>query len=156
MKNNKNLNDELDMLLSKTSLPSDYEIKKDTVYQKRVELANKNASKAGKQSRIKKKGIFGLSKEEVIKNASIAGKIRGKIIGRANVESGHWAKCHELAKEACYIPILQCDKKTGKIIKEWKGTQIAADSLNINNKAINNNLKGLSKSCGGYVWKYKK
>lgn len=61
----------------------------------------------------------------------------------------------ELAKEACYIPVLQCDKKTGEVIKEWKGSKVAAIELNIRDTAINNNLKGLSSSSGGFIWKYK-
>lgn len=152
----KNLNDELDRLLSNVTLPSDDEIKMQSTYEKRVMLANNNASKAGKQSKLKKKGIHSYTFEQRKIQASIAGKIRGKLVGKGNVESGHWARCHELAKEACYIPILQCEKKSGKIIKEWKGTSLAAAELGISNKAINNNLKGLSKSCGGFIWKYKK
>lgn len=122
----------------------------------RIENIVKYASYAGKQCKIQKKGIHAFDSEKRKKQASIAGKIRGKLVGKGNVESGHWAKCHQLAKEACYIAILQCDKKTGKVIKEWKGATVAADELGLSNKAINNNLKGLSKSCGGFIWKYKK
>jgi len=120
----------------------------------RIENLKNVSSFAGKQSKLKNKGVHSFDENKRKEIASKAGKIRGKIIGNANVKSGHWAKCHLLAKEACYIPILQCDKKTGKIIKKWKGTQIAATELGLNNKAINNNLKGLSKSCGGFIWKY--
>lgn len=156
MKKYINLNDKLDNLLSKTSLPSDEEIKKQSIYEKRVNLAKSISSNGGKACKLKKKGIHSFNSEQIKKQASIAGKIRGKLVGKGNVESGHWAMCHKLAKEACYISILQCDKKTGKVIKEWKGATIAADELGLNNKAINNNLKGISKSCGGFIWKYKK
>jgi hypothetical protein len=119
------------------------------------ERARSMAKDAGKSSVNQKKGIHGLSKEDKIKIASKAGKVRGSIIGKANVISGHWAKCHQLAKEACYVSILQCDKKTGTIIKEWKSAVHAMEETGISKTAINNNLKGLSSSSGGYIWKYK-
>ena len=109
----------------------------------------------GKASFEKKAGFHSMSKEERIKLNSRAGKTRGSIIGKANVESGHLDNIRELAKEACYIPVLQCDKNTGEVIKEWKGSKVAAIELNIRDTAINNNLKGLSSSSGGFIWKYK-
>ena len=94
------------------------------------------------------------SKEKTLEWANMGGTY-GHIQGKKNVESGHWAKCHELAKEACYVPILQCDKKTGEIIKEWKSAKIAAKELGLSNTAISNNLTGGTKSSGGFIWKYK-
>ena len=119
------------------------------------ERARSQASDAGKACAQQKKGFHGLNTEQKKELASKAGKVRGKIIGKVNVESGHWAKCHQLAKEACYVPILQCDKKTGFVIKEWPSAIHATQELNISNTAINNNLRGLSSSSGGYIWKYK-
>jgi hypothetical protein len=48
MKNN-NLNSELDALLSKTNLPSDYEIKQDTT-SKKLALAGSKAGRIAKKS----------------------------------------------------------------------------------------------------------
>ena len=117
--------------------------------------ASMMASDAGLASKAQKKGIHSYTKDERKKIASKAGKVRGSIMGKVNVENGHWAKCHQLAKEACYIPVLQCDKKTGEVIKEWKAAKIAADELKISYTALNNNLQGLSKSFCGFIWKYK-
>lgn len=44
--------------------------------------------------------------------------------------------------------------KQGFLIKEWKGTKQPSEALNINRTAIRNCLAGLSKTAGGYVWKY--
>jgi hypothetical protein len=153
----KNFNQYIDDLLSDIQLPSDEELAEETRIEKvRIHLKTSNqSSKAGKACKEQKKGIHGYNAEQRKALASKAGKIRGKIVGKAHVESGHWAKCHELAKEACYIPVLQCDKKTGIVIKEWKGSKVAAQQLGISHTAISNNLKGLSKSSGGFIWKYK-
>lgn len=110
---------------------------------------------AGQESFKQKKGFHSFDDKKRKEVNSKAGKIGGKVTGNLNVESGHWAKCHELAKEVCYIPVLQCNKKTGEVIKEWKGIKVAADKLKISHTAINNNLKGLSRSSGGFIWKYK-
>ena len=50
--------------------------------------------------------------------------------------------------------VLQCDRN-GNIIKEWNSTYDASKSLNLSKSAIGNCLIGISKSSGGYVWKYK-
>lgn len=42
----------------------------------------------------------------------------------------------------------------GNLIKEWNGTKVPALELNINRTAIRNCLAGLSKTAGGYIWKY--
>ena len=49
--------------------------------------------------------------------------------------------------------IYQYDKQ-GLLIKEWKGSKQPSEVLNINRTAIRNCLAGLSKTAGGYIWKY--
>ena len=143
MSNEKELKDlSWDELLELTS----HEAERDA----RLRSQSKDAGKLGAKALHTK-----YSKEQTLEWANMGGTY-GKIQGKKNVESGHWRKCHELAKEACYIPILQCDKKTGKIIKEWKSTVHANKETGISKTAISNNLKGLSKSSGGFIWKYKK
>jgi hypothetical protein len=44
----------------------------------------------------------------------------------------------------------------GNIINEWSSILEAANTLNINQQSICNNLKNRSKSSGGFIWKYKK
>jgi group I intron endonuclease len=51
-------------------------------------------------------------------------------------------------------PVLQYDLQDN-FIKEWNGLVEAAKILNINKTGISNNLIGDSKSCGGFMWKYK-
>lgn len=53
-----------------------------------------------------------------------------------------------------YIEILQYDLHMN-FIKEWSSAKEASQILNILQTAINNNLKNKSKSCGGYIFKYK-
>ena len=110
------------------------------------------ASKGGKNGILAMRKHYG--KDKLVEWCKMGGTY-GKIQGKKNVESGHWKRCHELSKEACYIAVLQLDKKTNKILKEWKGAKIAANELNISYTAINNNLKGITSSSGGFVWKYK-
>ena len=45
--------------------------------------------------------------------------------------------------------------KSGDFIKEWSKIDDAAKYYNILNSAISNNLKGKSKTCKGFIWKYK-
>lgn len=45
--------------------------------------------------------------------------------------------------------------KSGEFIREWECITDVERELNIKVTAICNNLKGYSKSSGGYVWKYK-
>lgn len=52
-------------------------------------------------------------------------------------------------------PIIQYDLK-GNFINEYESAKEAQRQTGINNSAINNNLKGISKHSGGFIWKYKK
>lgn len=45
--------------------------------------------------------------------------------------------------------------KSGDFIKEWSKIDDAAKHYDILNSAISNNLKGKSKTCKGFIWKYK-
>ena len=51
-------------------------------------------------------------------------------------------------------PVIQCDLR-GNHIKEWESGIEASRQLNIGYKALNRNLRGLSHSSGGFIWKYK-
>jgi len=59
----------------------------------------------------------------------------------------------EKVQEAKYIPVDQYNKK-GDFIKTWKGALIVEEELGILKTSINNCLKGLSKTAGGYIWRY--
>jgi predicted GIY-YIG superfamily endonuclease len=50
--------------------------------------------------------------------------------------------------------ILQYDLE-GNFIKEYESQREAERQTGINNSAINNTLKGISKNSGGFIWKYK-
>lgn len=158
MKKIKNLNDELDILLSKTILPSDYELKEQT---HSVKL-----SAAGKKGGFKRAN----SGNELLNAAIEGGKTQGrknaqnghckriaKSGGDANVKSGHIDRIRHLAIEKCSIAILQYDKN-GKFIKEWKNAVEAANFLDTTpqniNLVLNPNTK--NKTAAGFIWKYKK
>jgi group I intron endonuclease len=70
--------------------------------------------------------------------------------GRTSPNKGN--KWNEDQKKLLGKPILQYDINN-KLIKEWYSTQEAQNQLGI--KGINNNLKGRTKTCGGFIWKYK-
>lgn len=46
--------------------------------------------------------------------------------------------------------------KQGELIKEWESASQAGRELNIFQQSIVSNLKGRSKTAGGFVWKYRK
>lgn len=55
-------------------------------------------------------------------------------------------------RESTFKPVIQYDLE-GNIIKEYKS---AAEAKKITQIKIQNNLVGITKSSGGYIWKYKK
>jgi group I intron endonuclease len=71
--------------------------------------------------------------------------------GRKSPNKGN--KWSEEQKQQLGKPILQC-YINGNLIKEWYSTRDAENKLGL--KGITNNLKGRTKTCGGFIWKYKK
>jgi group I intron endonuclease len=70
--------------------------------------------------------------------------------GRNSPNKGNkWSKEQ---KKQLGKPIFQYDINNN-LIKEWYSTREAENQLGL--KGINNNLKGRTQTCGGYVWKYK-
>lgn len=63
---------------------------------------------------------------------------------------GKYGKKHHRSK-----PIIQYDKE-GNFIKEWDCANDVERVLGISNKHIGSVCLGKRKSCGGYIWKYKK
>ena len=57
-------------------------------------------------------------------------------------------------KEKLQKPIIQYDLKNN-FIKEWVSQTEASQILNINQPSISNCLKNLSKTSGGFIWKFK-
>ncbi len=51
--------------------------------------------------------------------------------------------------------VLQTDKNTGKIIKEFKSISDAGKSLGKKHTLISMNCTGRNKTAYGYIWKYK-
>ena len=88
-----------------------------------------------------------------IKGGKIGGKIGGLIGGKRTVELGHLAKAQKISSIARRTPISQYTKD-GNFIKEFISQAEAAEELNIPFKCINNNLKGISKTTGGFVFRY--
>lgn len=52
-------------------------------------------------------------------------------------------------------PVLQCDKITGEVIKEWSSGAEAARAIGADKGNLNACCRGKKKSCKGFVWKYK-
>jgi group I intron endonuclease len=117
--------------------------------------SKKRNDKIGKaNSKPKPKG-FGekLSKINTGKIRSKESKLKqsGSLKGRKSPNKGN--KWSEEQKKQLGKPILQY-YISGDLIKEWYSTQEAENKLGL--KGINNNLKGRTKTCGGFIWKYKK
>lgn len=51
-------------------------------------------------------------------------------------------------------PILQYNKN-GQLIKEWPSLKAAADELKLHVSGISAVLRGVNKTTGGYIFKYK-
>ena len=67
-------------------------------------------------------------------------------------------KMSEAHKEKIYAnikPILQCSKN-GELIAEYSSLTEASRQTGCNNSHIGSCCKGNRKSCGGFIWKYKK
>jgi hypothetical protein len=52
--------------------------------------------------------------------------------------------------------VLQIDKRTGKVIQEFKSIMQAERETGINNSSICACCKGKLKTAGGFIWRYKK
>lgn len=50
--------------------------------------------------------------------------------------------------------VLQYDLD-GNLINEWEGIQVITDSLSINKSNIANCCRGIARSAGGFIWRYK-
>lgn len=61
----------------------------------------------------------------------------------------------ELSNKAKFKEVIQYDKEMN-FIKEWKSITEATLNINVSKTNISNNLKKISKSAGGFIWKYKK
>ena len=60
----------------------------------------------------------------------------------------------EIPKVSIKRLLIQYDKKMN-IINEFKSLMDAHKTTNVSRTAISNNLSSLSKSAGGFIWKYK-
>jgi len=86
--------------------------------------------------------FFGVSKKTVFTNITEYGYKKDK---------KDWE--HQLATQPKKI-VLQYDK-SGKLIKEWVGLSIIQEEIGINKSNIANCCRGVAKSAGGFIWKYK-
>lgn len=78
--------------------------------------------------------------------------MKGKMLGKNNPMYGQ--KHTEESKKKMSTPIIQYSKNN-VFIKEFESITQASIELNILKTSICNCLKGKSKHCGGYIWKYK-
>ena len=82
---------------------------------------------------------------------------RKNIMEAANLRSKDpvWlAKNREAVRKACAKPILQLDKSTGEVIREWECQRDIERELGINQRNISACCLGKRKSTGGFKWKF--
>lgn len=60
----------------------------------------------------------------------------------------------ETTRKSHNKPVLQFNKETGEVIKEWQCAADAWRETGINFKSISSCCNGRQKSAGGYVWRY--
>ena len=53
-------------------------------------------------------------------------------------------------------PIIQINKTTGAVIKEWPSIKNAGEELNLNRGYISQCCNNKAHSCGGFIWMFKK
>ena len=68
----------------------------------------------------------------------------------------NYGTARERLAKALSIPILQIEKETNKIIKEWFSIMQVERELGIHHSSIIQCCKGERKTAGGFKWKYKK
>ena len=162
---NKNLNDELDDLLSSINLPTDEDIKKETTklilsecgkktiaQNRRImsEEKRKLASINGKMLCKNKKGIFGLSKKEKsyygllgsINQSKEAKSLGGQIGGKLRMDKGK--------------KVIMIDKISKKIVGRFPAISTAARFLDKRENKIRDVLSGRRKTAYGFIWEYGK
>lgn len=111
---------------------------------KKIGKANSKPKPKGFGEKIKKIHQGSKKSEETKQSISKAFK------GRTSPNKGN--KWDEEQKKQLGKPIIQYDVE-GNFIKEWYSTQEAQSKLKI--KGIYNNLKGRTKTCNGFIWRYK-
>lgn len=80
-----------------------------------------------------------------------------------NVENLEWATDSENTQHSydetdrgrAYKKVLQIDKKTGEVLKEFASFKDAQNETGIHYTSISKVANGKIKSAGGYIWKYK-
>lgn len=80
---------------------------------------------------------------------------KNKIRHDNRVENLEWATSQENNEHAHGKPIDQYDLK-GKFIASFKTTVAAAESIKRTKSSVTSCLKGRTKTCGGFTWKYAK
>lgn len=104
-----------------------------------------------------KKAVY--SEESIKKNSiSNTGKKRSKETRRKQSISGKGRVVTEETKKKLSLgiskSIIQYDLK-GNFIKEWVSLTEASKALNIYTSSISNCILGKSKTCNGFIWKFK-
>lgn len=73
--------------------------------------------------------------------------------GKRRSQDPQWREVHrEGTRKACNKPILQLDKVTGEVIREWECTADVERELYINHRSISECCNNKRKSAGGFRW----
>jgi len=98
-------------------------------------------------------GRTNVSSGHINKIQSIGCSLGGKVQGDKNVKSGHIKNMAEKSSDVRSLRVGQYDK-CNNLIRTWKNARRASIHLNLSYAGINNCCRGVSKSSGGYIWKY--
>lgn len=96
-----------------------------------------------------------LELQKIIKNANTNNGINNGLEKRFKNGNKPWNFKIKWKNPTKLKKVYQFDK-TAKFIKEWNCAMDASIELNINYDGIQNCCRGINKTSGGYVWRYKK
>ena len=136
-------------ILSKDSL---LKLSKSLTGKKHSEVSKQRMSESAKGRTFSKETLNKISKSMKGKNTGKRGKRDLKIIEKTK---NTWIlKYQNGYKNLLQKPVLQYDLKNN-FIKEWESSGIAAKTLNINKKAIQQCCRKLLKTSAKFKWEYK-
>lgn len=125
--------------LSKRNIGNKYNLGKHHTHETRKKISN---ARKGKPS--PRKGAI-LSDETKLKQ-SLA-----KIGKRGNAKGFKHTESTKNKKRKIILQLTQ----NNELIREWPALTIVAEKLKLNISAISNACRGITKTCGGFKWKYK-
>ena len=95
-----------------------------------------------------------VTRKENVRNNPITRTRHLEATREANKRRSEDPKWRDAVRKAKAKPVLQLDKETGALIREWQCASDAARELGIRNSSISLCCSGKCKTAGGFKWQY--